>query len=118
MKKKILIRFDANLLRKQKRMRNILEPYYKLFIEGMEPVEGNRKDLLRLAEKSDKPWEIYAYHQSAIEFVFNMQSSITIQKIREAKRLKTLGRGKQNISREIHMGIELLNQVLKNLDLL
>lgn len=94
-------------------MRHLLEPYYKLFIDGKEVAIGTLDELRFMARQTKSSYEIYAYYRSLMEAP--AVTKLSIAKMKEASEMKSKGISIQIIAHQLGIPPKYLSKVfIKN----
>lgn len=94
-------------------MRHILEPYYKLFIDGKGVAIGDLDELRFMAKQCPNSYEIYAYYKSLMEAP--AVTKLSIAKMKEASEMKSKGISVQVIARRLGIPPKYLSKIfIKN----
>lgn len=90
-------------------MRHVLEPYYKLIINGEEPIIGSLNELREAAKHTSLPYEIYEYRKSLMESP--LVSKISIESMKTAAKMKAKGVSVTVIANELNIPPKYLSKI-------
>ena len=90
-------------------MRHVLEPYYRLVIDGKSVAIGTLEELRFMARQTELPYEIYAYYKSIMEAPTT--KPLSISKMKEDSEMKSKGVSVQIIARKLGLPPKYLSKI-------
>lgn len=97
-------------------MRHVLEPYYRLVIDGKSVAIGTLEELRFMTRQTELPFEIYAYYRSIMEAPTTRPLSIA--KMKEASEMVSKGVSLQIVADKLKIPRKYLVKIISKNNLI